>query len=44
MPRGSSFDSKMGGKRAENPLKTLLRIMKYYRNCKTEIICSCEQR
>jgi ABC-type multidrug transport system, ATPase and permease components len=38
MPRGSSFDSKMGGKRAENPLKTLLRIMKYYRNCKTEII------
>ena len=38
MPRGSSFDSKMGGKRAENPLKTLLRIMKYYRSCKTEII------
>ena len=38
MPRGSSFDSKMGGKRAENPVKTLLRIMKYYRSCKVEMI------
>ena len=38
MPRGSSFDSKMGGKRAENPVKTLLRLMKYYRSCKAEMI------
>ncbi len=38
MPRGSSFDSKMGGKRAENPIKTLLRLMKYYRSCKVEMI------
>ena len=38
MPRGSSFDSKMGGKRAENPMKTLLRLMKYYRECKVQLV------
>ena len=38
MPRGSSFDSKMGGKRAENPLRTLLRLLKYYKSCKAQLI------
>ena len=38
MPRGSSFDSKMGGKRAENPARTLLRLMKYYKSCKAQMI------
>ena len=38
MPRESSFSSKMGGKRAENPAKTLLRLMRYYKNCKVEMI------
>lgn len=38
MPRGSSFDSKMGGKRADNPIRTLFRLMKYYRSCKAEVI------
>ena len=32
-PRGSSFNSKMGGKRAEKPLKTILRLFRYYKNC-----------
>ena len=31
-PGGSSMNSKMGGKRAEKPLKTLLRLFKYYKN------------
>ena len=33
MPPGSSLNSKMGGKRAEKPLKTLLRLFRYYKNC-----------
>ena len=32
-PGGSSLNSKMGGKRAEKPLKTLLRLFRYYKNC-----------
>ena len=32
-PRGSSFNSKMGGKRAEKPLKTLLRLFRYFKHC-----------
>ena len=32
-PGGSSFNSKMGGKRAEKPLKTILRLFRYYKNC-----------
>ena len=32
-PRGSSLNSNMGGKRAEKPLKTLLRLFRYYKNC-----------
>ena len=35
-PGGGSFNSKMGGKRAENPVKTLLRLMRYYKNCKKD--------
>ena len=38
MPRGSSFDSKMGGRHAENPLKTLVRLMGYYRECKAQLV------
>lgn len=38
MPRGSSFDSKMGGKRAENPLKTLMRLITYYRSAPALIV------
>ncbi|MBR0081689.1 MAG: ABC transporter ATP-binding protein [Clostridia bacterium] len=37
-PRGSSFNSKMGGKRAENPVRTLMRLAKYFRFCKTQMI------
>ena len=33
MPPGGSLNSKMGGKRAEKPLKTLLRLFRYYKNC-----------
>ncbi len=33
MPPGSSLNSKMGGKRAEKPLQTLLRLFRYYKNC-----------
>ncbi len=32
-PGGSSFNSKMGGRRAEKPLKTLIRLFSYYKNC-----------
>ena len=32
-PRGSSFNSKMGGRRAERPLKTLLRLFRYFKHC-----------
>ena len=32
-PRGSSFNSKMGGRRAEKPLKTLLRLFRYFKHC-----------
>ena len=38
MPRETSFNSKMGGKRAENPLKTLLRLMRYYRSAPAQMI------
>ena len=33
MPPGGTFNSKMGGKRAEKPLKTILRLFRYYKNC-----------
>ena len=33
MPPGGSLNSKMGGKRAEKPLKTILRLFRYYKNC-----------
>ena len=39
-PRGSSFNSKMGGKRAEKPLKTLLRLFRYFKNCTGILIVS----
>ena len=32
-PPGGSLNSKMGGKRAEKPLKTILRLFRYYKNC-----------
>ena len=32
MPPGGSLNSKMGGKRAEKPLQTLLRLFRYYKN------------
>jgi len=32
-PGGGSFNSKMGGRRAEKPLKTLLRLFRYYKHC-----------
>ena len=32
-PGGSSMNSKMGGKRAEKPLQTLMRLFRYYKNC-----------
>ena len=33
MPPGGSLNSKMGGKRAEKPLQTILRLFRYYKNC-----------
>ncbi len=33
-PGGSSLNSKMSGKRAENPVKTLFRLFRYYKNSK----------
>lgn len=39
-PRGSSFNSKMGGKRAEKPLKTLIRLFRYFKNCTGILIVS----
>ena len=39
-PRGSSFNSKMGGKRAEKPLKTLVRLFRYFKNCTGILIVS----
>jgi len=33
MPPGGSLNSKMGGKRAEKPLKTIIRLFRYYKNC-----------
>lgn len=33
MPPGSSLNSKMGGKRAKHPVKTILRLFGYYKNC-----------
>lgn len=38
MPRGSSFNSNMGGPQAGNPVKTLLRLMRYYRSCKLQLV------
>ena len=32
-PGGSSFNSKMGGKRAANPVKTLMRLFRYFKHC-----------
>ena len=32
-PRPGSFNSKMGGRRAEKPLKTLLRLFRYFKHC-----------
>ena len=32
-PGGSSFNSKMGGKRAANPVKTLIRLFRYFKHC-----------
>ena len=32
-PRGGSFNSNMGGKRAANPLKTLMRLFRYFKHC-----------
>ncbi len=32
-PGGGSFNSKMGGKSAEKPLKTLMRLFRYFKHC-----------
>ena len=32
-PRGGSFNSNMGAKRAANPLKTLMRLFRYFKHC-----------
>ena len=37
-PGGSSLNSKMSGKRAENPVKTLFRLFRYYKNSKGLLI------
>ncbi len=38
MPPGSSLNSKMNGRRAEKPLRTLLRLFRYYKNCTALLI------
>ena len=40
MPPGGSLNSKMGGKRAEKPLKTLIRLFRYFKNCTGILIVS----
>ena len=39
-PGGSSFNSKMGGKRAANPVKTLMRLFRYFKHCTGLLIIS----
>lgn len=40
MPPQSSMNSKMGGKRAKNPVKTILRLFRYYKNCTALLIAA----